>query len=101
MSGLLRDDGPVPVPRDDEGTLQEIGTLEEKRMVLRDAGIEVDTLEERDEVRLCSCGLGGVGEKRGIAGCGRGWRGSNGGVELQVGVETLELENGKPWYRSR
>lgn len=66
MSGLLRDDG-EPLSRDDEGMLEEIGTVEEKRMVLRDAGIEVAVLEERDEVRLGSCGPGKVGEERGLA----------------------------------
>jgi hypothetical protein len=69
VSGLLRDDG-EPFPRDDEGMLEEIGTVEEKRMVLRDAGIEVDALEDRDEVRLC---LGNDGEEPGLAGRGRGW----------------------------
>ena len=45
MSGLLRDDR-EPLSRDEKGTLEEIGTVEEKRRVLRDAGIEVDALEE-------------------------------------------------------
>ena len=59
MSGLLWDDGePLlrddgePLLRDDEGMLLEIRMVEEKRMVLRDASIEVDTLKERDEVQL-------------------------------------------------
>lgn len=95
MRGLLRDDG-EPLSRDARGTLDEIGTVEERRMVLRDAGIEVDALEERDEVWLGSYGLGKVGEERGPAESGRGWRRRNGGVELQVGVEALELEDGKP-----
>lgn len=56
----------------------------------------MDAFEERDEVRLSSCGLGKVGGKLGLVECRRGWQGRNGGVELQVGVETLELEDGKP-----
>ena len=69
--------------------LQEIGTVEEKRMALRNARIKVDALKKRDEVRRGRCGLGKVGEER----RGRVWRG---GVELQVSVEALELEDSKP-----
>jgi len=47
MSGLLGDGG-EPASRDEEGTLQEIGTVEEGRKVVRDAGVEVDMLKERD-----------------------------------------------------
>lgn len=92
MSGLLRDDR-EPLSRDDEGMLEEIGTVEEKRMVLRDARIKVDALKKRDEVRRGRCGLGKVGEERRVAERGRVWRG---GVELQVSVEALELEDSKP-----
>ena len=45
MTPLLRYDG-EPLSLDDEGTLEEIRAVEERRMVLRDSGIEVDTFEE-------------------------------------------------------
>jgi hypothetical protein len=53
VSGLLQDDG-EPLLRDDKGMLEEIGIVEEKRMVLQDTSIEVDMLKEQDKVQLGS-----------------------------------------------
>ena len=40
MSSLLRDDG-VPVPRNDEGTLLDIGAVEEEGRIVGKAGVEM------------------------------------------------------------
>lgn len=72
VSGLLGD-GEEPISRDDKGTLSDIGTVEERGRVIRDAGVEMSTLEDRDEVISGGCRLGVVQLMRSIAGRGRGW----------------------------
>ena len=72
VNGLYGDDG-VPLPSDDEGALLEIGTPEERRGIVGDAVVEVDTLSRRDEVLVGGCRLGQLGEKRGVAEGRRRW----------------------------
>ena len=97
MSSLLRDDG-VPVPRNDKGTLLDIGTVEEEGRIVGKAGVEMDPFEGRDEVCLDSCGLGvgEVGESHSLAGRGQGRGGRSKWMVFQVGAQALELEDRQP-----
>jgi hypothetical protein len=81
---LLLGDGRVPARRmDRERTLSEIGTLQQSRRVVRDAGEEVHGFEGRDEVWLRGC-PGEVRENRRIAERGRGGRRKTNRTVFQV-----------------
>jgi len=94
MSSFLRDDG-VPVLRNDEGTLPDIGTVEEEGRIVGKAGVEMDPFEGRDEVCLDGCGLGvgEVGETCSLAGRRRGRGGRSNWMVFQVGAQALGLED--------
>ena len=98
--GSLHRNGGVPLCRplfrDGEGTLREIGTLEEGRRVVSDAVVEVYALEGRDVVIITDSGVGRLREKRNLAGHGRGWGRRRTWLVLELGVETPDLEYSEP-----